>query len=75
VIFEFEGKRLVTATENFYVAAGAQLIGDVRLGDAASVWFNAVLRADDERIKAKMGMEGSDPVDVFAELRRRKNQF
>lgn len=60
MIFEFEGKRLVTATENFYVAAGAQLIGDVRLGDAASVWFNAVLRADDERIEIGDGSNVQD---------------
>src|SRR5918911_1220183 len=29
-----------------YVAPGAWLIGDVTLGPEASVWFNAVLRAD-----------------------------
>jgi len=29
-----------------FVAVGACLIGDVVLGDEASVWFNAVLRAD-----------------------------
>ncbi|MDC7683773.1 gamma carbonic anhydrase family protein [Asticcacaulis sp. BYS171W] len=34
--------------ENVYVAPGAQVIGDVRFGAGASVWFNAVLRADNE---------------------------
>jgi carbonic anhydrase/acetyltransferase-like protein (isoleucine patch superfamily) len=29
-----------------YVAEGAKIIGDVSLGDEASVWFNAVLRGD-----------------------------
>ncbi len=29
-----------------YVAGGAWLIGDVELGEQASVWFNAVLRGD-----------------------------
>ena len=29
-----------------FVAPGAQLIGDVRLGDRASVWYNAVIRGD-----------------------------
>ncbi|MCY3912033.1 MAG: gamma carbonic anhydrase family protein [Chloroflexi bacterium] len=29
-----------------FVAPGAKLIGDVRLGDGASVWFNTVIRAD-----------------------------
>ena len=60
MIFEFEGKRLVTASDNFYVAAGAQLIGDVHLGDGASVWFNAVLRADDERIEIGDGSNVQD---------------
>jgi len=33
-----------------FVAEGAQLIGRVELGDQANIWFNAVLRADIERI-------------------------
>ncbi|WP_298226700.1 gamma carbonic anhydrase family protein [Gryllotalpicola sp.] len=33
-----------------YVAPGAVLIGAVRLAADSSVWFNAVLRADDESI-------------------------
>jgi carbonic anhydrase/acetyltransferase-like protein (isoleucine patch superfamily) len=33
-----------------FVAEGAQLIGRVELGDDANIWFNAVLRADIERI-------------------------
>jgi carbonic anhydrase/acetyltransferase-like protein (isoleucine patch superfamily) len=60
VIFEFEGSRLVTSSDYFYVAAGAQLIGDVHLGEGASVWFNAVLRADDERIEIGDGSNVQD---------------
>ncbi|HEV2109126.1 MAG TPA: gamma carbonic anhydrase family protein [Thermomicrobiales bacterium] len=33
-----------------YVADGAQLIGDVVLDSGASVWFNAVIRGDSDRI-------------------------
>lgn len=33
-----------------WVAPGADLIGDVRLAEAASVWFNAVVRADNTPI-------------------------
>lgn len=33
-----------------YIARGAVVIGDVTLGDHASVWFNAVLRGDINRI-------------------------
>ena len=32
--------------ESAYVDESAQLIGDVRLGERASVWFNCVLRGD-----------------------------
>ena len=60
MIFEFEGGRLVTASANYYVAPGAQLIGSVRLGEGASVWFNAVLRADDDRIEIGDGSNVQD---------------
>jgi carbonic anhydrase/acetyltransferase-like protein (isoleucine patch superfamily) len=33
-----------------FVAAGAVIVGDVTLDEAASVWFNAVLRGDTEPI-------------------------
>ena len=35
-----------TLAADAYVAPGAQLIGDVRLGAGASVWYNCVLRGD-----------------------------
>jgi gamma-carbonic anhydrase len=33
-----------------YIAPGAVVVGDVTLGDFSSVWFNAVLRGDINRI-------------------------
>ncbi len=33
-----------------WIAPGAQVIGDVTIGDATSVWYNCVLRGDVERI-------------------------
>lgn len=33
-----------------YIAAGAVVVGDVTLGRSASIWFNAVLRGDLNRI-------------------------
>lgn len=33
-----------------YIAKGAVVVGDVQLGDYSSVWFNAVLRGDINRI-------------------------
>ena len=38
-----------------WVAPGAQIIGKVRLGLAASVWFGAVLRGDNEWIDVGAG--------------------
>jgi carbonic anhydrase/acetyltransferase-like protein (isoleucine patch superfamily) len=35
-----------TIGQDVFIAPGAQLIGDVRLGDRASVWYNAVIRGD-----------------------------
>jgi len=36
--------------KNVYIARGAVVLGDVTLGDSASVWYNAVLRGDINRI-------------------------
>jgi carbonic anhydrase/acetyltransferase-like protein (isoleucine patch superfamily) len=36
--------------QGVYIARGAVVIGDVTLGDFSSVWYNAVLRGDIDRI-------------------------
>lgn len=36
--------------EGVYIARGAMVVGDVTLGDHSSVWYNAVLRGDINRI-------------------------
>jgi carbonic anhydrase/acetyltransferase-like protein (isoleucine patch superfamily) len=36
--------------KNVYIAQGAVVLGDVTLGQACSVWYNAVLRGDINRI-------------------------
>lgn len=43
-----------------YVAPGARLIGRVTLGEEASVWFNAVLRGDNEPITVGRGANVQD---------------
>ena len=45
----FLGKQPVLGRD-VYIANGARVIGDVSLGDYSSVWFNAVLRGDINRI-------------------------
>lgn len=34
-----------------YIAPGAVVVGSVRVGRAASIWYGSVLRGDDERIE------------------------
>lgn len=67
MIVVFEGKQLVTASANYYIAAGAQVIGDVWLGEGASVWFNAVLRGDDGRIEIGAGSNIQDATVIHCD--------
>ena len=46
---QFEGK-IPKLHEKSFVAEGAIIIGDVTLGEYSSVWYNAVLRGDINRI-------------------------
>jgi carbonic anhydrase/acetyltransferase-like protein (isoleucine patch superfamily) len=50
VIYSLGDRKVETAGEDYYVAPGACVIGTVRLGMAASVWFNAVVRGDSDWI-------------------------
>jgi len=68
MIHALDGRRPVMATSNWYVAPGAQLIGDVRLGDWASVWFNAVLRADEDRIEIGDGSNIQDTSVIHCDV-------
>lgn len=48
-LFSLESKQPVVA-DTAWVADNATVIGDVKLGDGASVWFNAVVRGDCDTI-------------------------
>jgi carbonic anhydrase/acetyltransferase-like protein (isoleucine patch superfamily) len=50
----------VPADGDFWVAPGAQVIGRVVLHPGASVWFNAVLRGDNEPIVVGRGSNVQD---------------
>jgi carbonic anhydrase/acetyltransferase-like protein (isoleucine patch superfamily) len=50
MIYAFGNRRLETTDDDYYVAPDAQVIGSVRLGRGASVWFNCVIRADSDWI-------------------------
>jgi gamma-carbonic anhydrase len=49
---ELDGQQFGTPSvhKSAFVAQGVSLIGDVRIGERASIWFNCVLRGDVQRI-------------------------
>lgn len=53
-----------------FIAEGARVIGDVRLGEEASVWYNAVLRADSDSITVGAGSNLQDNVSVHVDAGR-----
>jgi carbonic anhydrase/acetyltransferase-like protein (isoleucine patch superfamily) len=57
--FEFAGRRPAVHPDA-YIAPTAVLIGDVEVGANASVWFGAVLRADEAAIKVGDGANVQD---------------
>ena len=63
--------------ERVGVAARQREAGEFTLPTTITVELatNPFLRADDPDIQAGLGMAGSDPVAVFAELRERKNNM
>ena len=48
------------ASGNCYIAPGARLIGNVTLAEAVGIWFNAVLRGDNEPIVIGPGANVQD---------------
>jgi acetyltransferase-like isoleucine patch superfamily enzyme len=56
-----------TIDDSAFVAAGARIIGDVRLGSESSVWYNAVLRADVASIRVGAGSNLQDNVSVHVD--------
>ena len=53
-------KKIQTDGDNFWIAPSATLIGEVILSKDASIWFNAVLRADNEPIYIGEGSNVQD---------------
>ena len=50
MLIEFQG-HMPTIGQNVLVCEGAKIIGEVSIGDNASIWFNCVLRGDVNYIK------------------------
>jgi carbonic anhydrase/acetyltransferase-like protein (isoleucine patch superfamily) len=53
--------------ESAFVAAGAVLVGNVSLAEHASVWYNAVLRAEAEPIRIGQGSNLQDNVSCHVD--------
>lgn len=53
-----------------FLAEGARVIGDVRLGEDTSVWYNAVLRGDSDPITVGAGSNLQDNVSVHVDAGR-----
>ncbi|MFP8780642.1 gamma carbonic anhydrase family protein [Hydrogenophaga sp. RWCD_12] len=58
-IYELDGRKPDIA-ESAWVADSAQVMGDVTLGDGASVWFGAIARGDSDRIVVGAGSNIQD---------------
>lgn len=50
MIYRLGDRRVEIAGDDYFVAENASVIGRVRLENNASIWFNAVLRGDNELI-------------------------
>ena len=55
MIYELDGKKPKMRDENYWIASNATVIGDVFLDTDASIWFNCVVRGDNEPISIGKG--------------------
>ncbi len=61
------GDAVPALDDTAFVAGGARIVGDVRLGPQASVWYNAVLRADGDSITVGARSNLQDNVSVHVD--------
>ena len=59
--------RTPTIDPRAFVAPGARVVGGVTLSEGASVWYNAVLRADGDTITIGVGSNLQDNVSVHVD--------
>lgn len=67
MIYELEGRTPALAGEPAYIADNASVIGAVRIARDVSVWFNAVIRGDDDRIEIGAGSNVQDGAVLHAD--------
>jgi carbonic anhydrase/acetyltransferase-like protein (isoleucine patch superfamily) len=66
-MYEIDGKSPKLAPGAF-IAEGAQVIGDVELGENASVWFGVVIRGDTDTIRIGRGTNIQDQSMLHADI-------
>ena len=50
MLFQLDDRRVTLASDDIFIAHNATVIGSVSLGQGVSVWYNTVLRADEDII-------------------------
>ncbi len=65
MIMDFKGKS-PKISETAFIADSADVIGDIEVGDFSSVWFNAVIRGDRNKIKIGNRTSVQDNVVIHA---------
>ena len=63
-----EKRPQLPAAGHFWIAPGAQVIGDVRIAVDVGIWFNAVLRGDNDPISIGRGTNIQDGVMIHTDL-------
>lgn len=48
--YDLDERKVITEGDDYFIAESAVVAGSVRIGNNASIWFNAVARADDGAI-------------------------
>lgn len=61
------GGKIPDLDPSAFVASGARIVGEVTLGEEASIWYNAVLRADSAPITVGDGSNLQDNVTVHVD--------
>jgi carbonic anhydrase/acetyltransferase-like protein (isoleucine patch superfamily) len=61
------GDRVPVIAPGVFIAPNAQVVGSVTLGAGCSVWFNAVLRSDNEVIELAEGVNVQDGAVLHAD--------
>lgn len=62
-LYSFDGRSPIVHPSVF-LAAGARVIGDVELAENVSIWFNAVVRGDVERVRIGKGTNIQDNATI-----------